>query len=109
MIRHRRPGWLYLQGREPAICNAAWKNDPVAQLTGLARTSVHAGYVQTPVTNSKALRVPARYEKQYFGSRATNVHLYHDGGVCGYSTEKYRSAKITQVWSPMCLHRVGAG
>ena len=25
-----------------------------------------------------------------------------NGAVCGYSADKYRSAKITQVWSPMC-------
>ena len=99
------PGWLYTPkgGNPPNLQSLPWKNDPVAAYKTGTYFQYMPSYVQTPVTNSKAFACPLDMRSKYFGSRANKMSTYiMNGAVCGYSTEKYRSAKITQVWSPMC-------
>ncbi len=42
-------------------------------------------------------------KSKYYAARANKLSTYiMNGAVCGFSDSPFRSAKITQVWSPMC-------
>ena len=99
------PGWLYTpSGSPPDLWKLPWTNNPVSAY----QTGVYFQYMPSFVrierlNNSKVLSCPRDTTSKYFAKRANKMSTYiMNGAVCGYSSEKYRSAKITQVWSPMC-------
>jgi len=60
------------------------------------------GFVRQPQNNSKVYSCPLDTTSRYFRLRANKMSTYiMNGAVCGYGAQS-RSAKITQVWSPMC-------
>jgi hypothetical protein len=53
--------------------------------------------------NPKAYVCTLDVKSRYFTMRANKMSTYiMNGAVCGYNNTPFRSAKLTQVWSPMC-------
>ena len=98
------PGWLYTpaNGNPPDLWGATYTNDPApAYKTGLYSPYM-PGFVRQPQNNSKVYSCPLDATSRYFRLRANKMSTYiMNGAVCGYGDQS-RSAKITQVWSPMC-------
>jgi prepilin-type N-terminal cleavage/methylation domain-containing protein len=99
------PGWLYTPANSapPDLWKAPWTNNPVsAYQTGLYYPYMPSFVRVERLNNSKALSCPRDTTSRFFKDRANKMSSYiMNGAVCGYSTG-YRSAKISQVWSPMC-------
>jgi prepilin-type N-terminal cleavage/methylation domain-containing protein len=100
------PGWLYTPsgGNPPDLWRAPWTNNPVsAYQTGLYFPYMPSFARVERLNSSKGFSCPKDTASKYFKDRANKMSTYiMNGAVCGYSGDKYRSAKITQVWSPMC-------
>jgi len=90
------PGWLYtpVGGNPPNLLAAPYLADPVQAY----KSGLYYNYMPNPKTYVCVLDVKSRY----FPARANKQSTYiMNGAVCGYNGV-YRSAKVTQVWSPMC-------
>jgi prepilin-type N-terminal cleavage/methylation domain-containing protein len=99
-------GWLYTPtsaSAPPDLWSATWTNKPLeAYQTGLYFPYMPSFVRVERLNNSKALSCPRDTTSRYFKDRANKMSSYiMNGAVCGYTGSK-RSAKITQVWSPMC-------
>jgi prepilin-type N-terminal cleavage/methylation domain-containing protein len=91
-------GWLYTAtgGNPPNLAVNPYKDNPVlAYQTG-------AYYPLMP--NYRAFSCPKDKNSKYFSQRANKMSTYiMNGAVCGYNNQpNHRSAKINEVWSPMC-------
>ncbi len=90
------PGWLYtpVSGAPPNMLAAPYVNNPkLAYETGL-----YFRYMPNP----KAYVCTLDSKSKFYAARANKQSTYiMNGAVCGYS-DTYRSAKLTQVWNPMC-------
>jgi prepilin-type N-terminal cleavage/methylation domain-containing protein len=92
------PGWLYtpVGGAPPNLASAAYTNNVVAAY----KTGLYYEYMPNPKTYVCSLDTKSKYYKD----RANKLSTYiMNGAVCGFNSNPFRSAKITQVWSPMCL------
>jgi hypothetical protein len=91
------PGWLYTptSGVAPDLDAARYKDDPESAY----KTGLYYEYMP----NRKTYICSRDAKSQYLGQRVNKMSSYlMNGAVCGYDYNRYRSAKITQVWSPMC-------
>lgn len=91
------PGWLYtpVSGKAPNLDSAPYRDDPTAAY----KTGLYYEYVPNP----KAFICSRDAKSQYFSQRVNKMSSYlMNGAVCGYDYAKWRSAKITSIWSPMC-------
>ena len=91
------PGWLYtpVGGEPPNLSAAPFKDNPVAAY----QTGLYYQYMPSP----KAFACLQDTKSKYYTQRANKLSTYiMNGAVCGYSSSPFRSAKTTQVWSPMC-------
>ena len=93
-------GWLYTaKGGNPpygANASATLKSNMLAQY----QTGAYFSYMPSP----KAYQCPMDSRSPYYKQRANQMSTYiMNGAVCGYgSYPNHRSAKISEVWSPMC-------
>jgi prepilin-type N-terminal cleavage/methylation domain-containing protein len=90
------PGWLYtpVGGNPPNLTVAPYNTNPKAAYD----TGLYFKYMPNPKTYVCTLDVKSRY----YSARANKMSTYiMNGAVCGY-TAAPRSAKLTQVRSPMC-------
>ena len=63
------------------------------------KTGLYYQYMPNPKTYVCLLDAKSKD----YSKRANKMSTYiMNGAVCGYSSSPFRSAKITQVWSPMC-------
>lgn len=98
------PGWLYTptNGNPPDLWGAAYTNDPASAYKTGVYYPYMPGFVRLAQNNSKVYSCPQDVKSPYFHSRANKMSSYiMNGAVCGYGAKSY-SAKVTQVWSPMC-------
>jgi prepilin-type N-terminal cleavage/methylation domain-containing protein len=96
------PGWLYtpVGGAPPNMQAAPYLANPMLAYQGTATQpgGLYFRYMPNPKTFVCVLDVKSKY----YTARANKQSTYiMNGAVCGYA-DTYRSAKITQVWSPMC-------
>lgn len=97
-------GWLYtaVNGNPPygAYASAINRSNVVEQYK--------TGHYFSYMPNHKAFSCPLDTRSKYFRQRANQMSTYiMNGAVCGYGTypgvaPKKLSAKVTEVWSPMC-------
>jgi len=90
------PGWLYtpVNGQPPNMLTAPYVTSP----TLAYKSGLYYQYMPNPKTFVCVLDVKSKY----YDGRANKQSTYiMNGAVCGYNNT-YRSAKVTQVWSPMC-------
>jgi prepilin-type N-terminal cleavage/methylation domain-containing protein len=91
------PGWLYtpVSGRPPRMEAPPYRDDPTAAY----KTGLYYEYLSNP----KSFICARDAKSPYFAQRRNKMSSYlMNGAVCGYDYNRYRSAKITSVWSPMC-------
>ena len=91
------PGWLFtpIGGGPPNLSVSPYKDDPVSAY----KTGLYYQYMPNP----KAYVCLLDAKSRYYAQRANKMSTYiMNGAVCGYSSSPFRSAKITQVWSPLC-------
>jgi len=96
------PGWLYtpVGGQPPNLAAAPYLTTPIRAY----ETGLYYRYMPNP----KAYVCTLDLKSKYYAARANKLSTYiMNGAVCGYpnlSTEPrpYKSAKLNQVWSPMC-------
>jgi prepilin-type N-terminal cleavage/methylation domain-containing protein len=98
-------GWLYtaVNGYPPYGLHATplMKSNVVDQY----KTGLYYSYMP----NHKAFSCPLDTRSQYFKQRDNQMSTYiMNGAVCGYGSyagtaPNKKSAKVTEVWSPMCL------
>jgi prepilin-type N-terminal cleavage/methylation domain-containing protein len=90
------PGWLYtpMGGQPPNMTVPPYLNNP--------RQAYESGLYFRYMPNPKAYVCSLDTKSKSYASRPNKQSTYiMNGAVCGYA-DIYRSAKITQVWSPMC-------
>jgi len=90
------PGWLYtpVGGAPPNLQVPPYLSNSIAAY----QTGLYFRYMPNP----KTYICTVDNKSKYFTQRANKMSTYiMNGAVCGYA-DTYRSAKITQVWSPMC-------
>jgi len=92
------PGWLYtpVGGAPPNLSVPPYLNNPMAAYTN--------GLYYRYMPNAKSFVCTLDNKSPYYAARANKMSTYiMNGAVAGYpGTPLYRSAKITQVWSPLC-------
>jgi len=93
------PGWLYTPeaGAPPNLAISKYLLNPIAAY----QTGLYFRYMPNP----KTYICSVDNKSKYFAQRANKMSTYiMNGAVCGYGANggAYQSAKITQVWSPMC-------
>ena len=82
-------------GGPPNLSAAPFKDNPVAAY----QTGLYYQYMPNP----KAFGCLLDTKSKYYAQRENKLSTYiMNGAVCGYSSDPFRSAKTTQVWSPMC-------
>jgi len=92
------PGWLYtpVGGAPPNLASAAYTNNAVSAY----KTGLYYEYMPNPKTYVCTMDAKSKFYKD----RANQLSTYiMNGAVCGFTASPFRSAKITQVWSQMCL------
>ena len=97
-------GWLYtpVNGNPPDLWGATYTNNPVLAYKTGSYSPYMPGFLRQAQNNSKVYSCPLDARSPYFRLRANKMSSYiMNGAVCGYG-QRSRSAKITQVWSPMC-------
>ena len=91
------PGWLYtpVSGYAPDLARSPYLEDPLeAYKTGL---------LFEYVSNPRSFICSRDAKSSYLAQRRNKMSTYlMNGAVCGYDYNRYRSAKITQVWNPLC-------
>jgi prepilin-type N-terminal cleavage/methylation domain-containing protein len=90
-------GWLYtpVSGRPPRINVPPLSDNP----TDAYKTGLYYEYLSNP----KSFICARDAKSPYFAQRRNQMSSYlMNGAVCGFDYNRYRSAKITQIWSPMC-------
>ncbi len=90
------PGWLYtpVGGNPPDLGVNPYKDNP--------RLAYAGGSLFVYMQNTKSYSCPLDTKSRYFSQRANKLSTYiTDGAVSGFDNVN-RSAKVTQVWSPMC-------
>jgi prepilin-type N-terminal cleavage/methylation domain-containing protein len=91
------PGWLYtpVSGYAPDLAKSPYLEDPVlAYKTGL---------LFEYVSNPKSFICSRDAKSPYLAQRRNKMSTYlMNGAVCGYDYNRYRSAKISQMWNPLC-------
>jgi prepilin-type N-terminal cleavage/methylation domain-containing protein len=98
------PGWLYtpVNGYPPDFSTGgSYANSPlVAYKTGLWFSYMpNAKSYLCPVD----IQSPTYQKPTSQGGRANRFSSYvQDGAACGFSDTPFRSAKLSQIWSPMC-------
>jgi prepilin-type N-terminal cleavage/methylation domain-containing protein len=96
------PGWLYapVGGNPPNLSAAPYNTNPLLAYQGNA--TLAGGLYFRYMPNPKTYVCPVDSKSKYYPNRLNKMSTYiMNGAVCGYQNT-YRSAKITQVWSPMC-------
>ncbi len=91
------PGWLYTPegGGPPNLASATYTNSPIAAY----KTGLYFQYMSNP----KSFMCPRDTKSKYFSQRANQMSSYiMNGAVCGFNSDPFRSARITQVWNTMC-------
>jgi prepilin-type N-terminal cleavage/methylation domain-containing protein len=94
-------GWLYtpIGGQPPDL----WS----LQFTNNSQPAYKSGLWFTYMPNYKSYMCPVSAKSSWFPQRPNKMCSYvMDGAVCGYGTSAVQqpaSAKITDVWSPMCI------
>jgi len=90
------PGWLFtpVGGNPPNLSAAPYAANPVQAYQG--------GLYYRYMPNPKAYICTLDTKSKYYPARANKMSTYiMNGAVCGFNST-YRSAKISQAWSPMC-------
>jgi len=96
------PGWLYtpVGGNPPNLSAEPYKSNP--RLAYAGNDTQPGGLYFRYMPNPKAYLCTMDAKSKYFPMRLNKMATYiMNGAVCGFNSV-YRSAKITQVWSPMC-------
>lgn len=91
------PGWLFtpVGGQPPNLAAPPYLTNPTMGY----KTGLYYQYMPNPKTYVCTLDLKSKY----YAQRANKFSTYiMNGAVCGYNNT-YRSAKVTQVWSPMCF------
>jgi prepilin-type N-terminal cleavage/methylation domain-containing protein len=91
------PGWLYtpVNNGPPDLGAAPYSINPKAAY----ETGQYFRYMPNP----KAYVCSRDATSKFYSQRKNKMSTYiMNGAVCGYNRDPYRSAKLTQVWSPMC-------
>jgi prepilin-type N-terminal cleavage/methylation domain-containing protein len=92
------PGWLYtpVSGAPPNLSAAPYATNP--------RLAYETGLYFRYMPNPKAYVCTLDAKSKYYPARANKLSTYiMNGAVCGYNNNPFRSAKLTQVRSPMCF------
>ncbi len=96
------PGWLYtpVGGNPPDLAVAPYTTNPLLAYQGNATLAggLYFRYMPNPKTYICSMDAKSKFFPQRLNKMSTYIM---NGAVCGYNGV-YRSAKITQVWSPMC-------
>jgi prepilin-type N-terminal cleavage/methylation domain-containing protein len=96
------PGWLYtpVGGNPPNLLVAPYVQNPILAYAG--NGTQPGGLYFRYMPNPKTYICSVDSKSKFFTQRLNKMSTYiMNGAVCGYNNT-YRSAKITQVWSPMC-------
>jgi len=96
------PGWLYtpVGGNPPNLAVAPYNTNPILAYQG--NTTQPGGLYFRYMPNPRTYVCSLDAKSKYYANRLNKMSTYiMNGAVCGYNNT-YRSAKITQVWSPMC-------
>ena len=92
------PGWLYtpVGGNPPNLAVPPYLNNPMLAYSN--------GLYFRYMPNAKTYVCSLDTKSRYFAARPNKMSTYiMNGAVCGYPNPVvYRSAKITQAWSPLC-------